>query len=56
MKIKLTRTATWGGNQHKAGSVCNVSELIGKKLIERGYAKLNTAEQKEPKDAPTVSE
>lgn len=56
MKIKLVEPATWAGYAHRKGSVHEVNDKIGQKLIDRGYAELHKSEVVEEKveDAPAA--
>lgn len=53
MKIKLVEPAAWAGHKHRKGSVHEVDDKIGQKLIERGYANLHDGEKVEQEDAPS---
>lgn len=51
MKIKLIKDALMAGIRGEAGGVYDVVDLVGKKLIDRGYAMLDDGkveEQPEP--------
>jgi len=58
MKIKMTKSAEWGGNRHKSGSIANAPDLVARKLIARGYAVeyVETVEKEVEPDAPAVCE
>lgn len=54
MQIKLLAKAQWGGKSHRAGTIHDVDDLIGQKLLDRGLADLH--EEVEAQDAPAPSE
>lgn len=56
MQIKLLAKAQWGGKSHKAGSIHDVDDLIGQKLLDRGLADIYEPEEVEAQDAPAPSE
>lgn len=56
MKIKLLAKAQWGGKAHRAGTIHDVDQMIGQKLLDRGLADLFSAEQVEAENAPATGE
>ena len=56
MQIKLLTKAQWEGKTHKAGSIHDVDDLIGQKLLDRGLADIYEPEEVEAQDAPAPSE
>jgi hypothetical protein len=56
MKIKMTKSAEWGGNRHKSGSIADAPDLVACKLIARGYAveHVKTVEKEVEADATAV--
>lgn len=56
MKVKLIKAAEFGGKKHKSGSEVNVSDIVGQKLIARGYAEIYVEPAKKEPDAPAADE
>ena len=46
MLVKLLKKAEWNGGSHRSGTIHEVSNQVGNKLISREYAKLH--ENNEP--------
>lgn len=54
MKIKMAKSAEWGGKRHKSGSVVDAPDFIASKLIARGYAKIYVPDVEKEADAPAA--
>ena len=55
MLIKLTKKAQIEGIKCKSGTIHDLSNVIGQKLIDRGYAKLQDPAVKEDEDGSADS-
>lgn len=55
MLIKLIKKAQIEGVKCKSGSVIDVRDAIGQKLVDRGYAKLHDPAIKEDEDGAANS-
>ena len=47
MLVKLLKKAEWNGQSHRSGTIHEVSNQVGNKLISREYAKLHENNQAE---------
>lgn len=47
MLVKLLKKAEWNGESHRSGTIHEVSDELGNKLISREYAKLHENNQSE---------
>jgi len=58
MKIKMTKSAEWGGDLYKSGSVTDAPNRVAHKLIARGHAVeyVETVEKEVEPDATAVCE
>ena len=53
MRIKLLKSAQWGGKTARQGSTHDVDDAMANKLIERGYAEICTPEPEVEHAAPS---